>query len=149
MRVRFATGADYDALFRIARDFFEFNPYKGMSELDESSLANTFDNLRESHVLLVAEHEGEVVGAAAAFLAPVFWNAQDKQGVEAFWWIDPPYRAGGNGKKLRQALEKVAKSRGVRFWNMISLETSEPEKLDKMYAKAGFKRIENVYMKVL
>lgn len=149
MKIRFATSADYDELIRIGHAFFEFNPYRQYSELDNDSLKLTFDNLRTQHVLLIAEEEDKVVGAAAAFIAPVYWNVKDKQGVEAFWWIDPPYRKDGNGKRLRQALERVAKLRGVKFWNMIALTTSEPEKLDKMYKKAGFQHIENVYTKAL
>lgn len=148
MTIRFATQADYPALIEIGHKFFELNPYKEHSSLDDSSLTVTLESLRTQHILIVLELDGKVVGAAGAFLAPVFWNHKDKQGVEAFWWVDPEYRK-GNGKQLRQALERVAKARGVRFWNMISLETSEPERLHKMYEKAGFKHIENVYLKVI
>lgn len=148
MIIRFAKEADFDALVRIGHDFFEYNPYKEHSAIDDSYLRHTLSVLMTQHILLVGEVDGKVVGAGGAFVAPVFWNPNDKQGVEAFWWVDPEHRK-GNGKKLRQALERVAKGRGVRFWSMISLELSEPEKMHKMYEKAGFKHIENVYLKVL
>lgn len=150
MHIRFATVNDYDALIRIGHAFFEFNPYKAHgAELHEESLLKTFDTLRQQHnILLVGEVDGKVIAAAGAFVAPTFWDLRRKQGVEAFWWVDPEYRK-GNGKKLRQALERVAKSRGVSFWNMISLETAEPEKMHKMYEKAGFSHIENIYLKVI
>lgn len=150
MKIRKARESDFPALLRIGHDFFKLNPYNEYSELDEGSLTDTFRNLIATQILIVMESDdGEVVGTAAAMMAPVFWNKVDVQGIEIFWWVDPEHRKDGNGKKLRQALEKIAKSRGVRFWNMVSMETSEPEKLDKMYAKAGFKRLENIYMKVL
>lgn len=151
MHIRFATVNDYDALVRIGHDFFEFNPYaKHGADINDDDLRLTFDTLRGGrNILLVAEVDGEVVGAAGAFCAPTFWNNRELQGVEAFWWVDPEHRGGGNGKKIRQALERVAKSRGVKYWSMISLELSEPEKMHKMYAKAGFEHIENVYLKVL
>ena len=150
MKIRKAKESDFAELLRIGHDFFKLNPYNEYSELDEDSLTDTFRNLIDKHILLVMDNdEGKTVGCAAAFMAPVFWNKTDVQGIEIFWWVDPEYRKDGNGKKLRQALEKVAKARGVRFWNMVSMETSEPEKMDKMYAKAGFKRLENIYMKVL
>jgi GNAT superfamily N-acetyltransferase len=149
MLIRFAKESDFDALVRIGHDFFEYNPYKKHgSVIDDNYLRHTLHTLMRSHILLVGEVDGEVVGAAGAFVSPVFWNPNDKQGVEAFWWVDPPHRK-GNGKKLRQALERVAKGRGVRFWSMISLELSEPEKMHAMYGKAGFEHIENVYLKVL
>lgn len=151
MLIRFAKPNDHDALVRIGNDFFEFNPYRRHgAELDEPSLTRTLDILRSGdNILIVGEVDGEVVGAAGAFVSPTFWNFNEKQGVEAFWWVDPEHRGDGNGKKIRQALERVAKNRGVKYWTMISLELSEPEKMHKMYAKAGFEHIENVYLKVL
>lgn len=149
MNIRPANDADIEALIRIGHAFFQFNPYRLYCALDEPSLTATLVMLMKLHVLLVAEVEGEVVGAAAAMIAPLYWNQSEFQGVELFWWLDPEHRGGGNGKRLRQALEDAVREKGVRFWNMIALEDSMPEKVDAMYRQAGFQPVERVYMKVI
>jgi L-amino acid N-acyltransferase YncA len=147
--LRFAKESDLDALLRIGNDFYQHNVYKEHVDLDPDSLAATISMLRAEHVLLVAEIDGKVVGAAGAIVAPLYWNHAKKQGIEIFWWLDPEHRGGGKGKLLRQMLQDVAKMRGADFWNMIALESLEPEKVGAMYTKDGLQLVEHIYMKAL
>lgn len=149
MKIRLASQADNDALVAIGHKFFQHNPYRHDSSLDEASLVATLDDLRLNHVLLVAEVDGRVVGTAGAFVTPLFWNHNEKQGLEAFWWVDEEHRGDGAGKKLRLQLQTQAKLRGAKFWNMVALEDSMPDQVGQMYMKAGFRPVERVYMKVI
>lgn len=148
-KVRFATANDLETIVEMGSKFFELHPYKTEgSEYDHESTLKTVSDLLKDQILLVLEVDGKVEGMAGAIVVPCYWNFYEKQGVENFWWVNEEHRK-GNGKRLRQALEKIAKARGAKYWVMVSLTTAEPEKLHKMYAKAGFNHIENVYMKVL
>ncbi len=150
LTIRKAQEADVPALVAIGHKFQEFNPMKIHGDISDVDLANNLRYLMTQQILLVsATEEGQVVGCAAGIISPAFWNFSIKLGVEQFWWLDPEHRVGGEGKRLRQALERLAKSRGAVAWNMIALTTSEPEKLDKMYKKAGFTPAEIVYTKTL
>lgn len=149
MNIREATEADIEALLRIGRAFYAFNPYRHHCTLDEESLVSTLRLLMDQHVLLVAEADTKVVGATGAMIAPLYWNHSELQGLEFFWWLDPEHRGNGNGKRLRQALEDHVRAKGVRFWNMIALEESMPETVDAMYRQAGFTPVERVYLKVI
>jgi len=149
MKIRLSSPADNDALLAIGHKFFQHNPYRHDSTLDEASLLETFDDLRTNHVLLVCEVDGKVVGTAAAYIMPLFWNKSQKQGLEIFWWIDEEHRGNGAGTKLRQQLQKQAKLRGANFWNMAALEDSMPDVVGAMYEKAGFKPVERIYMKAI
>lgn len=146
---------DYPALVEIGHKFFAFNSYRHYTNIDEPSLIQTFELLRTQHILLVAEAEiefnsqYELIGTAGAFVAPLFWNANYLQGVEAFWWIEPEYRGGSAGKQLREALENAAKDKGVQFWSMIALKESMHDQVCAQYERAGLKPVETVYMKVL
>lgn len=146
--IREGTEADYPELLRIGRDFYEYNHVKDYVEIDEESLKATFQVLKD-HILLVLEIDGKVHGAAAGFVAPLYWNLQYLQGMEMFWWIDPEYRNVSNGKELKEALEDAAKAKGVKFWNMIALESSSPEKVGAIYKASGYLPTEHTYMKVL
>ena len=147
--IRDAKETDFDALIAIGRKFWQFNPYRHDSTLDEGSLRDTLAMLIDSHVLIVAEVDGQVVGAAGAFIAPVYWNKSELQGIEFFWWIDPEYRGNGAGRVLRYELQTRAKQNGVKFWNMIALEDSMPDEVGAMYLKDGMRLIEHSYMKVI
>lgn len=149
MLIRNATPLDYETLIAIGHKFFEFNAYRQVSCIDEMSLLRTFNMLICDHVLLVMEVAGKVVGTAGAFIAPLYWNHDHLQGLEAFWWIDPEYRLNGAGSKLRAALLAAAEAKGVRFWNMIALKESMHDEVCASYEKAGMTHVETVYMKVL
>lgn len=149
MKIRLATTDDFEAIVAIGHKFFQHNPYRHVSTLDDESLVATLHDLRANHVLLVAEVDGKVIGTAAAFVTPLFWNRNEKQGLEVFWWIDEEYRGDGNGKKLRLQLQTQAKVRGAKFWNMVALEDSMPDVVGAMYEKAGFKPVERIYMKAI
>lgn len=149
MIIRDTTPADYTALVAVGHKFFEFNAYRQHSTLDEMSLLRTFHQLASDHVLLVAEVDGKIVGTAGAFIAPVYWNHADLQGLEAFWWIEEEYRESGYGKILRYKLQRRAREKGAKFWNMIALKESMHDRVCASYERAGMTHVETVYMKVL
>jgi L-amino acid N-acyltransferase YncA len=149
MHIREATSEDFQALVEIGHKFFAFNAYRKGSYIDEESLLNTFWDLLDDHVLLVVEADGKVVGTAAAFIAPVYWNRHHLQGLEAFWWIDEAYRKQGAGSTLRKTLQEAAKQKGARFWNMIALKESMHDQVCAQYERDGMIPVETVYMKVL
>lgn len=149
MEIRSATPQDFADLVAIGHKFFAFNPYRAYSSIDELSLIRTFQDLRLNHILLVVEHNAKIIGTAGAFIAPLYWNHDHLQGLEAFWWIDPEHRSGGVGSKLRKHLELIAKSKGIIFWHMVALKESMHEAVCAQYEKAGMQPVETVYMKVL
>lgn len=149
VRIRDAKPDDYQALLVIGHKFFEVNAYRHHSSIDEVSLLRTFHQLASDHVLLVVEVGDKVVGTAGAFIAPLYWNRDQLQGLEAFWWIDPEYRKDGLGRTLRNSLKEAAHEKGVKFWNMIALKESMHDEVCAQYEKAGMTHVESVYMKVL
>lgn len=149
LTIRNAAERDFDALIAIGHKFWNFNPYRDVSTLDEGSLRDTLAMLIESHVLVVAEIDEVVIGAAGAFIAPVYWNKSELQGLEFFWWIDPEHRKNSAGRILRYELQTRAQQKGVKFWNMIALEDSMPKEVGEMYVRDGMRLVEHTYMKVI
>lgn len=149
MHIQIAEYFHFDELVAIGYKFFEFNPYRQVSFLNESSLRTSLKDLLENHILLVAIDNKKVIGTAAAFVAPVYWNYADLQGLEAFWWVDKEHRASGIGRQLRVQLQDIAKERGVKFWNMIALKESMHDEVCASYERDGMTHVETVYMKVL
>lgn len=149
MKIEAATLDDLPVLMRIGADFYKYNPMRETCELDRDSLAATLEELIAKHIVLILSVGGKKAGAAGAFIAPLYWNFSQLQALEFFLWIDPIYRGNGTGAALHNALEEEAKERGVKYFHMGALEDSNPEKTGQLYEKAGYHKIESMYMKVL
>lgn len=104
----------------------------------------------EAGLLIVAENgDGEIIGVVGGLKYPFLNNRDWLIGSEVLWWIEPPYRDSGLGKKLLAAIEEAARDAGCHLWVMITLEHVEPEKAGAIYTKLGYKLTEHSYMKEL
>lgn len=91
----------------------------------------------KAKLLLVAEEKGEVVGMAAADVAPSLVNHGVRIGQEAFWYIKPLHRK-GIGRELLAALECVAKLQGAAFFDAVAEDGERSEALARLYRAASY-----------
>lgn len=89
--------------------------------------------------------DGGVVGAAAGFIAPLYFSPQHLAGEEMFWWSEPGHRC---GLALLKALENEAKARGCVFFLMKSLSVLNGERMARVYRRCGYRLSEDIWMKV-
>lgn len=100
-------------------------------------------------ILLVAEKDGEIIGMTGGITYPMYFNQDSISGQEMFWYVEPEYRNGTIGIKMLREMEKQAKERGCDTFTMISEDYLNPEALDKMYLKSGYRRYEHTYVRNL
>lgn len=100
-------------------------------------------------MMSVLEVSGSVVGFACGVVGPLVGTREALAGTELAWWVDPNHRSGRNGISLLKHLEGLAKDRGVKYWNMAFMESSMPEKVEKIYQRLGYAPVETLYGKVL
>lgn len=148
IKYRQATEADLPELLRIGRDFADACALDLIAPYDPASCERLLRWLIDDHILIVADDGLGLHGCAAAAVTPWIWNAAYTQASELFWWVDPPYRAHGVGAGLLQALETEAKSLGATIITMVSMTSSMPDKVFKMYTNAGYKPSEQSFLKV-
>jgi len=146
--IRNAAVSDFPILLEMAGKFLSSSPCAEHSTIDPDSLTQTLAVLIDSHLLIVAEIDGAVIGTAGAMLTPTYWNYNELQGLEFFWWLEKDYRGSGAGQALQYELTRRAKERGVKFWHMVALENDKVESLGALYKRSGFKLIERTYLKV-
>ena len=148
--IREATQDDMPALTRMGRQFFALTGISDITSFDDESFHRTIAHLIEGDgVCLVAEIDGQVVGAAGALAYPFYFNVAHKTGQEIFWWIDPEWRNGKIGMQLFVALETWAKDAGCKTFSMIALDQVEADKVGKMYKRCGYRATEHSYIKEL
>ena len=99
-------------------------------------------------IVLVAEKADEIIGMAAAGLAPAWWNNNVLSGQEIFFYCDPQHRRGA-GRELMAGLEEAAKARGVVLFSMAAEKGLRSDALGRLYAARGYFPIEQLYWRAL
>lgn len=148
--IRAAVPDDAEALVRMGQAFFEEAGHAKEHEFDPVDFGGMLDLLAEAGLLLVVEKDGQVIGMAAADVAPAFWNRRVLLGREAFWYIEPNHR-NGIGRELLNALVSAAKSYGATVFDVVA-EDGEGKRgpaLARLYRAGGFSPAETVFRKGL
>jgi len=68
---------------------------------------------------------------------------------ESFWFLNPEVRGTSVGLKLFNSFEAEAKERGCKAIVMIHLAGLNEAPLDKLYARKGYVRAEQIFRKIL
>lgn len=148
--IRRALLSDLDALTTMGRRFFAATEYSDIVQFDESSFQNTAKHLMTGDaVCLVAEVDGQVVGAAGALAYPFYFNTGHKTGQEVFWWLNPEHRGGQLGIQLFAALEAWATAQGCQSFTMIALDAVDADRVGRIYKRCGYRASEHSYIKEL
>jgi hypothetical protein len=100
-------------------------------------------------MLAILEVDGEVVGFTAGVKGPLLGNASVLSGTEIAWWVNPEARQGRNGIALMKHIESQARAQGVKYWNMIVMESCMPEVGAAIYERMGYEKSETSYTRVL
>ena len=147
MTIRKAEISDLPTILKMSEQFWETTvfdePFGYQKTLELVDLSMSQD------MLLVLEIDGVVQGFISGIINDLMASNGAKIGTEIAYWINQDHRKSGEGIKLIEAMEKNAKAAGVKYWVMVSMESSYPEVSNKIYDKLGYKKAETTYMKVL
>lgn len=143
--IRDATKEDIPKLLELGKKFFKATEYASFMPFSEENTINIINELidGDSGILLVLDNNG-VSGMIGGLVYP-FYMSKDLTGQELFWWCEDK----GKGLGLLDAIEKQAKEKGAKTFNMMSLDKLTPERLDKIYLSKGYTRSEHTYIRRL
>jgi hypothetical protein len=145
--IRLGTTKDIPQIVEMARDFWKETIY------DEPFCSETVAAMSQlcidQGLMCVVDIDGVLEGFACGVKGPLLANAEVLSGTEVAWWVNPDHRKGRNGIALLLSLEQQAKAQGIKYWNMVFMESSMPEKIEGIYKKMGYKKTEVFYTKVI
>lgn len=146
--VRSGSSEDLESIASMAREFWQHTIYK-----DEEFCPDTVKAMAQMCIdqglMSVLDANGSVKGFACGLKGALLANCSVASGSEVAWWVDPDHRNGKNGIGLLINLEKQAKEAGIKYWNMIFMDSSMPDTIEGIYQKMGYNRSESAYSKVL
>lgn len=144
--IRPATMDDVPRLIDMAQRFYAESGYEPIyGPMLDTSAAGLAILTMESGILLVAEHEGEVVGMVCLHVEPYLFNPSVTIASEIAWWIAPEHRGGLLGARLLKSVDEACKERGA-IPRMATLAGSPPQ-AGAMLERAGYAHTERYYTK--
>ena len=146
--IRRAGVTDAPSILAMGARFFASTHYTSFASYDEDSALALIEAMTESGVLLVAEHEGVLVGCVGLMVVPFLFDQSKKVAAEVLWYVTPEAQGAGLGKALLAAVEPACRDSGAVAIQMIHLESSPPQ-AGALYERAGYALKEHSYMKGL
>jgi RimJ/RimL family protein N-acetyltransferase len=149
INVRKAIATDLEQYVKLARDFHEASPMHGVADFDEQGYSNFFlQSIIDPNVgIWLAEINNEIVGITGALVYPLYFSPTNLVAQELWWWLTPASRGSGAGGKMFKQIEQWAQEKSAKALFMIALEDDRAAKMEKVYARAGFKPLERTFIK--
>lgn len=145
--IRAGTRDDLLAIVEMAEEFWQHTAFD--EPCDPATVWAMAENCIASDMMAVLDIGGEVVGFACGVVGPLLGNSAVLTGTELAWWVSPAHRSGRNGIALLKKIEQLARVQGVKYWNMVYMESSMPEEVRGIYERLGYRRAETVYTREL
>lgn len=145
--VRDGNTNDLPAVVEMAREFWKHTRYD--EEFDADYVEYMTGLALEHGLLAILEVDGVPQGFVAGLKAPLLACHAVLSGTEIAWWVNPGARRGRNGIALMQHIEAMARAQGVKYWNMIVMESCQPEVGAAIYKRLGYEKSETSYTRVL
>ena len=145
--IRLGETEDIPSIIRMSKDFWQHTIYD--EPFCDESVKNMAQMCIEQGLMAVLEISGNIVGFACGIKGGLLANSNVTTGTEIAWWVDEEHRGGKNGISLLIALEGMARHQGIKYWNMLFMQSSMPSVIESIYKKMGYIRTEVSYTKVL
>lgn len=100
-----------------------------------------------SGVFIAAKSDGKVIGGIGGVVT-TFQTSSVPSLVEMFWWVEEEFR-GALSLRLIRRFEKEGEKLGAKRVLMACMESSEPDKVERIYLARGYKPFERHYIKSL
>ena len=144
--IRVAKKEDIPAILLLCEEFWKHTLYDEEFDCDHTQV---MVNMALEHGLLEVLDLDGIVGFVAGIKSYLMASTEALTGTELAWWVNPAHRKGRKGIDLMLFIEDLARAQGVKYWNMVSMESSDPEIANKIYERLGYKKTETSFTKVL
>lgn len=147
--IRAAEPIDLPQIARLGERFHEAAGWSDMFAYSVEDCALTLSEYmaHPGFIGLVAD-TGKIVGMAAGFVSPVYFNRAHMSGEELFWWVsdEAPQMT---GIRLLEALEDAARSKGCETFQMKSIDLLNGGRMARLYERRGYRASEHTFIKRL
>ena len=138
--IRIATQDDICKLLPMAREFYKLTPFKEEFDIDSVSGSMTHLVIDETGIIFTDDNFECMLGA---MVYPLWMNRGVSIAMEMFWWSENPRFS----TQLLNKFEEWGTNKGASYFELVRLESNEPNRLDNLYRRKGYRAMEHVYLK--
>ena len=146
--IRLAEPKDFLVIVEHSREFWGHTQFKDEPFCEEQCLG-FIEAAHNQGLLAVSDSGGVIAGFIAGISGPLMCNPNVLVGTELAWWVTPKYRSNHHALRLLTFIEERAIELGIKYWNMVSMQSSMPDQVNAMYEKMGYELAETTYTKRL
>lgn len=146
--IREATHGDIDVIVGMAQQFYATTSYAEICPMEDVQAAGLAILLMDTGVMLVAEHEGVVVGMTGLHIEPFTFNPSVMMATELVFWVNPESRGASVAAQLLSAITAACRDKGCHFIRMMTLHDSPPQAA-MLYEREGYAPSEHAFTKRL
>jgi len=133
--IRKATTEDIDRIVGMGEEFHAYSPWRGI-EFDREAVHGFVTRLIEVGVVFLSE-----TGMIGGLMNPLYFNHAHNVACELFWW------AKGGGRELMEAFEGWALENSAAGIQFSALGDAQSERMDMLFTRAGYSKVETGYYK--
>lgn len=145
--IRCAKESDFDQILAMSEKFWSKTEFNEPFEPEHTE--NYVKMAHDQGILAVIDINSRLVGFAAGIKSPLMGNSRVFSGIELALWVDPEHQNSGLGSQLVDFIEELARKAGIKYWCMVSLQSSDPDKTNAFYVKKRYHLTEMTFMKQL
>jgi hypothetical protein len=144
--IRKATPEDFDKILDMSAEFWLHTQFTEPFERDHTLIM--VEMAYDHGLLAVVEIDNQCVGFCAGVKSYILGSSQAMCATELAWWINKEFRRHKNGIALLHFMEGLVKEQNIKYWTMVTMQSSMPEQVAEMYESEGYVRSETGYTKV-
>lgn len=148
--IRLASRFDYEQIIDLFKDFAREGAYGSEAsqvEFDHEYISKVLLHVQHMGLILVAEHEENVVGFLMAVKSPDTWHPKYVRLQELAWYMHPDYRKSTLGgrlfKEYCQIADDMIADGTIKEYSIVRMTTSPEMNLEQR----GWKLKEYMYTK--
>jgi GNAT superfamily N-acetyltransferase len=149
--LKIAKAEDIPAIVDMTIRFLSYVDYHNMPT-DPDKVRAVVENIvtsdPEKNIIILSMDGDKIAGMIAAVTQEALFH-DAKIAVEIGWWVEPEYRRSTHNKQLLDAFEFWAKKLNCSHTQMSMMETENAEKIERVYQRRKYKRVERSYLKEL
>jgi GNAT superfamily N-acetyltransferase len=140
---------DIPAAAEFGKEFYKETPWPAHGvHYDVKHMEKLLHTLDDIGIMQMAvEEDGTIVGVLVAIIGPFVFNPAFTVGTEIALYVTPKYRQTKLGLQLIKQAEFIAKQKGVKYFNLVSLVGKTLKDPHSLYERLGYAKTETAYMK--
>ena len=144
--IRLGNKEEFPQLLDMCKEFWKYTKYSKEVKFDKEYPLSILEMSYKQGLLFVLELGG-LQGFVAAIKHPLLGNGNYYMCTEVAYWVNKEHRNHLNAIGLITALEDECEKQGIKYLNMIAMESSTPEKAINIYESRDMIKNETSYTK--